>query len=303
MSAVRLAAWISTLQNCCQASIPHCGQPGCTLTRRLWRRLRWWNGSIRLHGSRYCAPQCFQDALRRCFAQICDLGAPTGEVQHRIPLGLLMLSRGELSNRQLRSALDAQKASGCRRIGEWLERLGFATERQVTNALGLQWACPVLTSPVNPDNRCMRLIPFRILETYRILPIQFVEPTRCFYIAFAEGIDYAVLHAVEQMLDCHTEACLVTRSTMDKALQQIGRDRSGGDHLFEGWRQAPEMARVTCSYVPKLGADNVRVVSCGCYIWVRLSKGRDVANLIFRHPKNLQQPAIFEESFARQITG
>ena len=64
------------------------------------------------------------------------------------------------------------------------------------------------------------------------------------------------------------------------------------------------MARITCSYVLKLGAEEVRAVACGHYIWVRLCAGRDIANLIFRRPDSLpEQPAILEEAFARQITG
>jgi len=302
--AAGFLVWIRKARNYLANTLPRCGQPGCSLVRRLWRRIRWWNGTIRLHGARYCAPQCFEYAARQCLAHICDTDAPVQPVRHRIPLGLLMLSRGQLSNRQLRSALEAQQTSGRHRLGEWLEKLGFATEQQVTTALGLQWACPVLATRVSPASRCVRLIPFRILESYRMLPIQFVENTRTFYVAFSEGIDYAVLYAVEQMLECRTEACLVSRSTMDETLEQIGRDRSAGDLLFEGWRHPPEMARITCGYVLKLGAEDVRVVACGCYIWVRLSAGREIANLIFRRPGSLpEQPAISEAAFARQITG
>lgn len=272
--------------------------------RRLWRRLRWWNGTIRLHGSRYCAPQCFQNALRQSLSQICDAMLSARPVQHRIPLGLLLLSRGQLSNRQLRSALQAQRESGRHRIGEWLEKLGFASEQQVTAALGLQWACPVVTGGLKLDSRCVRLVPFRILEAYRMLPTQFVEATRTFYIAFSDGIDYSALYALEQMLDCRTEAFLISHSAMDEALEQIGRDRNAGDLLFEGWRHAPEMARITCSYVLKLGAEDVRVVACGAYIWVRLCTGRQIAHLLFRRPCAFEeQPSAFDRSFARQITG
>jgi hypothetical protein len=283
--------------------LPDCGQPGCSFVRRCWRRIRWWNGTIRLHHLRYCAPQCFEYAAQQRFTQICNLSTPVQPIQHRIPLGLLMLSRGQLSNRQLRSALEAQQASGCHRLGEWLEKLGFATEQQITTALGLQWACPVLTARIIPDHRCLRLMPFRILETYRMLPIQFVEATRTFYVAFSEDIDYGVLNALEQMLDCRTEACLVSRSTMDEALERIGRDRGTVDLLFEGWRHAPEMARITTGYVLKLGAENARIVACGCYIWVRLSAGREVANLIFRRPDSFQKQPAWDEPLIQQITG
>jgi hypothetical protein len=266
--------------------------------------MRWWQGATLLDGMRYCAPRCFEDAARQRFARICGTIPALKPVEHRVPLGLIMLSRGELSRAQLRAALEAQRAKGCRRVGEWLTELGFASQQQVTSALALQWACPVLTTPINPDGRCLRLIPFRILETYRILPLQFVEPTRTFYLAFADGIDYAVLAAVEHVLRCRTEACLISGSMMDQALEQIGRDRIGGELLFEGWRQAAEMARITCSYLPKRGAAEARVAVCGRYIWARLSRDRDAANLIFRHPGRFQENSatIFDEAFACQIS-
>jgi len=300
---MRCRAWIGKVRNYWTTILPDCGQPGCSVFRRLWRRLRWWNGTIRLHGLGYCAPQCFEYAAGQRLGEICNMSSPAEPVQHRIPLGLLMLSRGQLSNWQLRSALEAQQASGRYRLGEWLERLGFASEQQITTALGLQWACPVVTTRLNPDYRCVRLIPFRILETYRMLPIQFVESTRTFYLAFSEGIDYGVLNAVEQILDCRTEACLVSRSAMNAALEQIRRDRNAIDLLFEGWRHAPEMARITTGYVLKLGAQTVRVAGCGRYIWVRLCAGGEVANLIFRRPGSFQvQPATWDEPLIQQIT-
>ena len=193
-----------------QRALPHCGEMGCTLSRRLWRRARWWNAAIRLEGTRYCAPQCFENAMRQRLARISTTAPPVVSVRHRIPLGLLLLSRGQLTNPQLRSALEAQKESGQHRLGEWLGKLGYATEQQVTAALGVQWACPVLTAAVTPDLRFLRMLPFRWLEAFRMLPLQFVPTTRMFYLAFSEGIDYPALRAVEQMLSCRTEACLIT---------------------------------------------------------------------------------------------
>ena len=219
-------------------------------------------------------------------------------VPHRIPLGLLMLSRGQLTNPQLRSALEAQQTSGQRRLGEWLVKLGYATEQQITTALGLQWACPVLTTGAPPDITSTHLFPYRLLESLRILPVQFVPATRTFYMAFSEGIDYGALCAVEQMLACHTEACLVSRSIMDQGLERIAQERRDGDLLFEGWRDAPEMARITCGYVLKLGAKDVRVVGCGSYIWARLATGSDVSNLLFRHPAAGQAAVMSQDQAA-----
>jgi hypothetical protein len=195
-----------------------------------------------------------------------------------------MLSRGQLTHAQLRAALEAQSANRHRRIGEWLEQLGFATEQQVTAALGLQWACPVLGWKPPHDFTCGRMLPYRLLEHFRMLPVQFVAATRIFYLAFCDGIDYSALYAIEQMLDCRTQACLIGRSTMDRELERMGHEARAGDMLFESWHDPAAMAHITCGYALKLSAEQVRMVTCGEYIWVRIEAKSEVSTLLFRHP-------------------
>jgi hypothetical protein len=267
-----------------QRFVPVCSEESCTAGRRLWRRAHCWNGVIQLHGNQYCAPQCFEKAMCRCFDSIARTVPPAAEVHHRIPLGLLLLSRGHLTKEQLRSALAAQRESGRHRIGVWLTRLGYVTEQQVTAGLGVQWACPVLLSDANAETSALRLLPLRWLQALRMLPLQFVESTRMLYLAFSEGIDYAVLHAVAQMLTCRTEACLISDTAMDRALEQGSQSHNSREFLFEGWRDAAEMARITCGYALRLGAEEVRAVGCGGQVWVRLRAGLDVAHLLFRPP-------------------
>jgi hypothetical protein len=277
-------SWTSFFRTPCEAVVPPCGDMDCSSTRRLWRRFRWRHGTIRLHDALYCAPSCFETAARQRFARLCVTTVPARSVRHRVPLGLLMISRGQLTNQQLRSALEVQRGNGRRRLGEWLEQLGFATEPQVTAALAQQWACPVLASKAICDPACLRLLPYHLLETSRILPVQFVSSTRIFHLSFCDGIDYSALYAIEQMLDCRTQACLASRSAVAQALESVGHERHPGELLFEGWRDAAEMARITCAYVLKLGAEAVRIVGCAGFIWARLSSGPDIANLLFRRP-------------------
>jgi hypothetical protein len=284
MSGPRWRGWLSGIRSRWAEAHPHCAGGGCNFMRRSWRRIGWWHGRVRLRGSSYCAPQCFESAARECFSHACSPAVAASPVRHRIPLGLLMLSRGHLTPSQLRAALDAQRDGGDLRIGEWLAKLGFSTEQQVTAALGLQWACPVLAWKAPRDSSCRRMLPYRLLERFRILPVQFVVSTRMFYVAFCDGIDYTALYAIEQMLDCRTEPCLISRSSMDRELERMAHEERAGDLLFEGWRDPAAMARVTCDYALKLGAEQVRIAACGEYIWVRLESGNEVATLLFRHP-------------------
>ena len=247
-------------------------------------RLFWRRRGICLDHSWFCSPQCFEKAARKYFARARLPVLPAPAPRHRIPLGLLMLSRGQLTNPQLRQALEAQSAEGRGRVGRWLETLGFATEAQVTAALGLQWGCPVLPPFAASDMRCSGMLPFRLMEKFHMLPIQYVGATRMLYIAFSEGVEYTALYAIEQMLDCRTEACLIRHSSMENVFERLGHERRPGELLFEGERDPEEMARITCSYVLKLGAGHNRIVACGQYFWVRLLGAGESTDLLFLRP-------------------
>jgi hypothetical protein len=302
----RYAGWLAGMRDRWARRHPACAERDCNRMRRMSRPVARWKGKIRLRGASYCAPQCFENAARECFYAACTPVVAASPIQHRIPLGLLMLSRGELTREQLRAALEAQQGNHQRLIGECLLALGFATEQQITTALGLQWACPVLALRTPRDSGCGRMLPYRLLERFRMLPIQFVRATRVFCVAFCDGIDYTALYAIEQMLDCHTEACLISRSSMDRELERMGHEARVGDLLFESWHDAAAMARITCGYALRFGADEVRIAGCGEYVWVRLETERQVATLLFRHPLAAAHPAEpirGNYSSARRVAG
>lgn len=264
-------------------ALPRCQDPDCCASRRLWRRLRWRNGGIRLHGAWYCGPQCFESAACLHLSRVVR-DVPTDEpVHHRIPLGLLLLSRGEVTNAQLRSALEAQRSSGRERIGHWLEQLGFVTASQVTAALGLQWACPVLPA-ARLEADCAGLIPYRLLERFRMVPVRLVAARKALYVAFSDGVHYPALYAIEQMLGYRTEACLIPGAVLETLLAQLDGQKGDQNFVFDGPSHAADMARITTGYALKLGVTGVRISVLSGYVWVRMEAERAIANLLFSHP-------------------
>jgi hypothetical protein len=237
---------------------------------------------IRLNGLWYCSSQCFEGALVRIFSSAQATIVPGVPAGHRMPLGLLLLSRGHVTDSQLRVALEVQSSGGRGRIGECLLELGFVTELQVTAALGAQWACPVFPGQRVNSSTCDGMLPLPLLENFRMLPVQFVAATRILYIAFGAEVNYGVLYAIERMLGCRTEACVISDRCLRDALECLAQERRTGDRLFEGWGDAREMARLTSGYALKFAAPTVRIMGCGEYIWVRLESGSDFANLLFR---------------------
>ncbi len=102
------------------------------------------------------------------------------------------------------------------------------------------------------------------------------------YVAFSDGVDYTALYAVEQILGCRTEACVVSSSVMSRALEALGHTKRPGEMRFESWRDAEEMAHITGGCVLKLGAREVRMVTCGEHVWVRLLADDEPVDMLFR---------------------
>lgn len=256
-----------------------CASHECQDAQRTWKRLYDGAGSTHVHGMRFCFPDCFEGELSRRFESLLRVPLARSRSHHRIPLGLLMLSRGDLDNTQLHAALTAQRRSGTGRIGEWITKLGFAREEQITAALAAQWSCPVLrTVPARPAD-CD--IPLELLKRYRMAPAYFAKSTGIAHIAFSESIEYRALLAVEEILKCKAEACIASPSIVSVLLTRLEEQRNRADHCFESVHQTEEMTRITSSYAGRLRTEDVRLAACGEFIWVRLDAGENSVNLLF----------------------
>jgi len=256
-----------------------------------------------MQGERYCRTECLELALIKLFARGRPVFRRAAIASHRIPLGLLLLSRKQLTAAQLRAALEAQRAASGgkskskeKKIGAWVQELGFATEGQVTAALACQWSCPVLrTGPGMLGTSRFSLIPVLLLESFQMMPVELVEATGTLLIAFSEGIDYTVLYAIERMLGYRTEACLVCPSTLQKSLQAQARHRESSDVVFDRVENLSECVHIIGSYAAKVRAEELRFARCGEHLWIRLERLRQEAvNLVLRIPAvaSSQFPAL-----------
>jgi hypothetical protein len=248
---------------------PRCAREDCARQRSFWKRLRGQSRVIILQGERYCLDQCLEHALTEALERMRSV--PKRSATHRIPLGLLLLSRQQLTAEQLRQALAAQSAAGRGRIGEWLQRLGFVNDVQITAALARQWSCPVLQAQgLTPDVDRIPQLPVALLESFGMAPIDYVPSTATLLMAFSEGIDYTVLYAIEQMLGCHTEPCLVLPRVLRGSLAALSGRRLESEVVFDRVADAAECTRIIRSYSTRIDASEIRMAACRPHLWVRL---------------------------------
>ncbi|HTS68661.1 MAG TPA: hypothetical protein VMO17_06725 [Terriglobia bacterium] len=264
-----------------------CANSACSCHRPLWRA---WLDPLRgcsLEGHWYCSPECFEQALENTIGQLLPGALQTPAKTHRVPLGLLMLSRGLVDSEQLKRALKAQKDSGSGRVGEWLRHLGAVNEEQVTQMLGLQWSIPVF--PLNQSRRyleCAHLVPYPLLELAEMVPVHHLPSSQHLYMAFVDRVNYSALYAVERMLGCHTEPCLAAQSQLHQALREIRNQPRPSEVLLEEISEPGVMAATISALYERLDATEVRVSGFDGFLWSRLLHSSGYADLLFRPQKN-----------------
>ena len=264
-----------------------CESGTCTHHRRSWRI---WLEPVRgysVDGHWYCSPECFEQALASAVAKFLHLKAHALAKPHRVPLGLLMLSRGLVDNEQLKKALKAQKESGTGRVGEWLRHIGAVNEEQVTQILGLQWSIPVF--PLSQSRRfleCARLVPFSLLEVAEMVPVHRISSSQDLYVAFVDRINYSALYALEKMLDCHTEPCLAVESHIVQALNELRQMPRPIETLVNNVSDPGEMASSILAHVLRLGAMDVKISGFDNFIWARILSPSGSTDILFHVQRN-----------------
>jgi hypothetical protein len=279
--AVQLVKWLERWARRLEKNGTVCGLGACSGPKSSWSRLWGQRGGAFLQGVFYCRRQCLETALTAQLARLHAL-PPVAPPANRIPLGLLMVARGWLTHEQVVVALDAQQRAQTGQIGEWFERLGFATEQQVTSALGLQWGCPVTHSLEPAASLPMGPIPLGILEAFQMMPLHFVPATNTIYLAFGQRVDHAALYAIEKLLDCRTQPCVAGRKMIADELTYLRQKPRPRELEFGPMHDFAEIGRVGVSYMVRLGADEARLGRVGEFIWLRLRVGTSFTDLLFR---------------------
>ena len=265
-----------------------CENPDC-VHRRSLRRLLHRNPAegILLQSRWYCCRECFEHVVVAEFAGLLKLPDQPMRQLHRIPLGLILLGHGAITQEQLRAALAAQRESGAERIGRLLMKWGIVSADAVCTALAAQWGCGIFPIENSPSYRnCSQLLPMALLDASRMVPVHYHGGSEMLYLAFAENIDHTAIYSVERQLRTRTKPCLITEVAMDRVLEEIRLESRPHEIVFETLWEADEMARTVRDYSLALGADELLLARPRRFLWARL-KGRGHAHdLLFRLPGN-----------------
>lgn len=248
-----------------------------------------------LDGERFCSPECLRLGLDNHLGELITRPMrATVRRPHRIPLGLTLISRGDINNETLRSALLQQKKEPTKRIGQILMEMSAVTEAQVTSAVASQWSVPVFK--LNPERvpPAASLLPVYLMERYGMLPVHYNKEGKRLHVAFMQNLDHTVLYSVEKMLGVRTESCIADESVVSRLIRKAGQDERPAEYVLKSMTQR-ELVSMLAGYTLRLRAERLTATRCHDQIWARaVSKGDSATHFLFAAPETSENSSSFE---------
>ena len=146
-------------------------------------------------------------------------------------LGEILVERGKLDPTNLERALRLQEGEGGERIGALLIRAGFASERDVTDALAEQLQLTVVPASGYPELPVLEeRVPARFIKEARAVPIH--EDESQLVLAMADPLDEYVISAFRMVTQRTVSPRLAVPSELEVAYERLyGSGKSSMDQI------------------------------------------------------------------------
>ncbi len=232
--------------------------------------------------------------------------------EHRIPLGLLLLSTGVISQEDLRRALKVQQGTG-KRIGEVLTTECGVPERKVTEALATQWSCPMWNVAGTRLAGMAAVAPRAILQRTGTLPLRLVRgtdqseraigPEHRLAVAFTEAIDPQAVFGLRWMHDVAVDAGVAPKTQWAEAHTHV-LSASGVPAEEMDCASLADMENSIIRTLKRLQPVESRWARVHEFFWLRLwlepaalaggpQQTEDVADFVYRMPSALAAAAAW----------
>jgi hypothetical protein len=243
-----------------------CSNPGCASG---WLHL-WRSRSAGLfEGGWTCSAACTADRIQAAVQRELDGRGSAKEVhRHRVPLGLLMMEQGWITSAQLKDALEAQRAAGAGRLGNWLVHREGVSERLVTRALSLQWSCPVLPLEFHDAEGLASAAPRLFVDAFGALPLR-VAAGKLLYVGFEDRLDPVLALGIGRMSGLRVECGLVQGSLFRVAHTRMLEAAFPAVELVEA-RSEPAMVHALARAVERARPIDSRLVRVHDCLWLRM---------------------------------
>ncbi|HWA94491.1 MAG TPA: hypothetical protein VG844_07800 [Terracidiphilus sp.] len=243
-----------------------CSNPQCRSGWiHLWRR----RSAPIFEGGWLCSQECTEARLDWAVRRELDGRSWENRAhRHRIPLGLLMLKQGWITQAQLREALHAQRTSGTGSLGWWLVQQNAATDTQIARALALQWSSPVLTADPMESASLTTAMPRLFVDAFNALPLR-LAAGQLLYLGFERRPDPVLALGIEQITGLRVESGIVSSSQFAPSLNHVLACEFPHVELIEA-AHAAAAARALARAIEKSQPIDARLTRVHDCLWLRM---------------------------------
>lgn len=248
---------------------PRCGNPGCAMGwMRLWRSAR----SPRFEGQWACSPGCMRAMVAAVVRRERGREVPAA-YPHRVPIGLMLLEQGEISEANLRMALaecrrQEEETGEAVRLGAWLVGSGLLTEAALTRGLSAQWGCPAFSLANFRAEETAAVLPRLLGEAYGGVPVR-ASGGRGICLIFAGAVDRSLSYAVGRMTGLRVTAGVAGDREWKQAQEEYGKMPGPRVEFLEA-ADAGGLAGAMAGRIEKGKAAEALLVRVHEFWWLRL---------------------------------
>ena len=218
-----------------------------------------------------CSAGCLTSLVTAAVRREVGEGVWAGEMgrhRHRVPLGLVLLAQGWITHPQLQTALEAQRANGTGRIGDWLSLGCGLEEERIARGLGVQWNCPVLSVEGYSPAAMALGMPKRFVAEFGMVPLR-IAGSKLLYVAFEEKLNAAAALGLERMSGLKVESGLLPGSQFASARASL----LAADSVPVEMKQVGDRDALTAALTRALDRHQplaARLVRVHQYYWMRM---------------------------------
>ncbi len=265
-----------------------CHRKGCTRIRSELSLFLSRRRPPRLDGYTFCSDACLEAYLEQ---ELSDRWHRLlRDRRRRIPrpkLGTILLQDALITADQLEEAVNRQRQTQQGRLGEWLRRLGFADEHQITVALAKQCGLPLINlTHVDPRSDAARLIPGRVAKCTGLLPVGYDDFQKSLQIAVTGPVNFSSQESIRRMV----RRGLLTFIGDQSAIEALIEQWYGPEELtlssvptYSSLSDLLEIGRELLVSAANQRADNLQVELLEDFLWARIDVGARTQHVFCRH--------------------
>jgi len=228
----------------------------------------------RLNGSRLCGEACFrsQCLLLAEYWLKAEFNMPPTERRHK--LGLMLLEARIISADQLETVIESHKADHTRRVGDVVQALGYATEKQITYMLSRQEGLPWLDVELEqlPADALVR-VPPEVAVTSLLAPLEYNVILNELTVISACPVDRLAIDSLERMGQCHINVFIGPESKVRRLIARCYttplETRDARSSLRRETEAIEPLVEAMTEFYRRATATNLEVARSRELLWLR----------------------------------